>query len=573
MVSRYVEKVALHQEIITERYKVYRKEETKYKQKIIDYYIELDKEVRSLVIEACAAIDEIKVIDNNTKKGSRLPIELDGETYRMKNEALEAILFNEITSTQQVINWMSRKYTWNQDIEDIMYGMSGYIEKNEDEYHYGTKYIKLSVTQYDCAGKPFVSIGISGKKKLADGAELYSDPNGNRAWLCQPVEKPQPVQKPVEKNTNNLKQKVVRHVSAIKDRYKIDKSVNMNLNQTDAVIRFYVETDEAWRNLLIAVIAIVETIKSDNSTQLDSINNTRREITKSILLGEITNKRQIVEMFSQSYVWRSDVAEKQEADIKASPYFYPYGVKYIEIILGKDEYMLIDSSNLTFNDYLQVTAHTEATRLSLKSLNQLAQENGNVKPSSYVHIQNENNTKENDTFIDKQPQSTLDSSASQDNKQNSLSYQDTQDSKLQKQYEKEYVGQKAKEPRRKTAEEYQLEKKQKENLLRNGLSIGIGLTGLLLMVASGAGLLIGMPMVVGVIYYNLVHHKVIEPIDFKKVARQVIKQIIKLSKKTIQVGMKLTKQVIKLAKKIIKLFRKQVIALCANVIKHLEDSK
>jgi tetratricopeptide (TPR) repeat protein len=59
----------------------------------------------------------------------------------------------------------------------------------------------------------------------------------------------------------------------------------------------------------------------------------------------------------------------------------------------------------------------------------------------------------------------------------------------------------------------------------------------------------------------------------KKVARQVIKQVIKLSKKTIQVAKKLTKQVIKLAKKVIKLFKKQVTALYANIIKHLEDSK
>jgi hypothetical protein len=538
VVSINVEKVALHQETITARYKVYRKEETKHSENT-NYYIELDKEAHSLATVACAAIDALKVLDNNDKKGSRVPIELDDETYNMKSEALKAILFNEITSKQQVTNWMSRRYTWNENIEDLMYAMLGYIEHNEDEYYYGRRYIKLIQPNYD----PQIFVSVTGMKKLPDGAELHSDPNGNRAWICPPVEKPQPAQKPVEENTNNLKEKVVRRVLAIKDRYKVDKSVNMNPNQTDAVIRLYVETDEVWCNLLIAIIAIVEAIKDENPTQLDRVNDTRREITKAILLSEITNKSQIVEVFSRTYVWRSDAAEKQEADIKASPYFYPYGVKYIEIILGKDEYMLIDSSNLTFNDYLQVTAHTEATRLSLKSLNQLAQENVNVKPSSYARIQNGNNTKENDTFIDKQPQSTLDSSAPQDNKQNSASYQ--------KQYEKEYVRQKAKEPRRKTAEEYQLEKKQKENLLRNGLSIGIGLTGLLLMVVSGAGLLIGMPMVVGVIYYNLVHHKVIEPIDFKKVARQVIK----------------------LAKKAIKLIKKQVIALCANVIKHLEDSK
>ena len=114
-------------------------------------------------------------------------------------------------------------------------------------------------------------------------------------------------------------------------------------------------------------------------------------------------------------------------------------------------------------------------------------------------------------------------------------------------------------------------KKQKENLLRNGLSIGIGLTGLLFIVASGAGLLIGMPMLAGVIYYNLVHHKVIEPIDFKEAGKQVAKQVIKLGKKTVQVGKKLTKQVIKLAKKVIKVSKEQVITLCTNIIKYLEN--
>ena len=178
---------------------------------------------------------------------------------------------------------------------------------------------------------------------------------------------------------------------------------------------------------------------------------------------------------------------------------------------------------------------------------------------------------ENDPFTDNETQSTSDSLAPQDNKQSFLSYQDTQKSELRKQYEKECVIQKAKERRRKTTEEYQLEKQQKENQLRNGLSIGIGVTGLMLMLASGAGLLIGMPMVAGVVYNNLVHHKAIEPIDFKKVAKQVIKQVIKLSIKTIQVAKTLTKQLIKLAKKVIKLVKKQLIALCISIIKHLED--